>query len=98
MPPSDTQVQIVKDNLDDPEALPAVVYLCTGERRGEACAIQLRDIDFEENLIDVSKSVEFIGNRPHITVTKTEAGVRTVPLLSPLKQALQQLRSMSPET
>ena len=98
MPPSNTQVQIVKDNLDDLEALPAVVYLCTGERRGEACAIQLRDIDFEENLIDVSKSVEFIGNRPHITVTKTEAGVRTVPLLSPLKQALQQLRSMSPET
>lgn len=30
---------------------PTVVYLCTGERRGEACAIQLQDIDFSAGII-----------------------------------------------
>lgn len=33
-PPKDDQVQIVKNAIGDPDALPAIIYLCTGERRG----------------------------------------------------------------
>lgn len=38
-PPTEEQVQLVKDHYLDPDALPAVVFLCTGERRGEACGM-----------------------------------------------------------
>lgn len=98
LPPTDDQVQIVKDHHMDPDALPAVVFLCTGERRGEACAIQLKNIDFESNEIEIKNSVEHINNRPHLTVTKTDAGVRKIPLLSLLKESLEPMRNMPPET
>lgn len=97
-PPTEQQVQIVKEHYMEPDALAAVVYLCTGERRGEACAIQLKDIDFEKNVIHITKSVEHINNKPHVTTTKTESGVRQVPLLSMLKEALVPLRNLPPET
>lgn len=47
-PPTNEQVAVVKEHYLDPDALPAVAYLCTGERKGEMCAIQLRDIDFDK--------------------------------------------------
>lgn len=97
-PPKENQVEIVKNSVNDPEAIPAIVYLCTGERRGECCGIQLKDIDFENNIISISKAVEWISNQPHMTTTKTHAGIRQVPLLQLLKTALAPYREMSPET
>lgn len=94
LPPTKDQVQVVKDHYLDPDALPAVVYLCTGE----ACAIQLKDIDFKNNIIHTNKVVEHINNKPHITVTKTEAGIRAVPLLSMLREALMPLRNLPLDT
>ena len=71
-----------------PDALLPVAYLCTGERRGEMCAIQLKDIDFEKNTIRIYKTVTHKGNEPEIhDYTKTPAGVREVPLLSMLRDA-----------
>lgn len=93
-PPTDDQVQIVKKHYLDPDALPAVVFLCTGERRGEACGIQLKDIDFDKKIIYIRNSVEHIGNKPHITTTKTPAGVRQIPLLKMLEDALKPLRHL----
>lgn len=98
LPPTEEQVQIVKEHYLDPDALPAVLYLCTGERRGEACAIQLKDIDFTNNIIYTNKAVEHINNQPHITTTKTQAGIRAVPLLSMLRDALTPLRNLPPDT
>lgn len=97
-PPKEDQVQIVKNSIDDPDALPAIVYLCTGERRGEGCGIQLQDIDFDHNIIHITKAVEWISNQPRITVTKTSAGIRQVPLLKLLKDALESYRGLPPET
>ncbi len=98
LPPTDGQVQIVKDHHMEPDALPAVVFLCTGERRGEACAIRLEDIDFDANEIIITRAVEHINNRPHVTATKTEAGVRKIPLLSLLREALEPMRNMPSDT
>lgn len=91
LPPDAQQVQIVKDAALNPDmdSLLPILYLCTGERRGEACALTLGDIDFEKNIINVRRAVEWINNQPHFTVTKTEAGVRKIPLLNLLRQALQ---------
>lgn len=96
-PPTDEQVKIVKEHYLEPDALPAVVFLCTGERRGEACGVQIKDIDFDEKLIYITNSVEHIGNKPHVTTTKTPAGVRKIPLLKMLEEALKPLRKLPPD-
>ena len=70
------------------------IALYTGMRKGEILALQLQDIDFENDLITVSKSVGHKGNRPFIKGTKTEKGNRFFPLLSPLKEKLLPLKKI----
>ena len=72
---------------DHPWLFPLFALL-TGLRKGEILALQWKDIDFEQNTIEVTKSVEHISNRPHIKPPKTENGYRTVPLLNVLKERL----------
>lgn len=72
---------------DHPWLFP-LVSLLTGLRKGEILALKWSDIDFEENTIEVTKSVEHINNRPRIKSTKTEAGNRFVPLLKILRSKL----------
>lgn len=99
LPPTEEQIQIVKAHADDPDALLPVAYLCTGERKGEMCALQLRDIDFEERVIHITKSVEYQGNAPVLRdYTKTPAGIRTIPLLQLLSSALQPYRKYPKST
>jgi integrase len=64
------------------------LILYTGLRRGEALALTARDIDFKNNRITVNKSVYYEHNKPRIKQPKTDAGIRTVPLLLPLKEPL----------
>ena len=98
-PPTDDQVKVVKDHYLDPDALLAVVFLCTGERRGEACGIQLRDIDFEKKTISITKHIDHKGNQPYILDgAKTPAGVRKNPLLKMLEESLEPLRELPPKT
>lgn len=98
--PDDSLVQLVKDNYLDPDALLAVAYLCTGERRGEMLAIRLQDIDFAKKQIHICGSVSHAtGNRPVLRdYTKTPAGLRTIPLLSMFEEALEPYRTMPPGT
>lgn len=70
----------------------AFLILFTGCRLGEALALQMKDVDMKKNEIHISKSVAFHGNQPVIQSTKTENGIRTVPLLPPLKERLQELK------
>ncbi|MBQ8528493.1 MAG: site-specific integrase [Clostridia bacterium] len=65
--------------------------LMTGLRKGELLALQWRDIDFNNRIITVSKSLYYEGGA-HIKSTKTEAGTRIVPLLAPLAQKLLPLK------
>ncbi len=95
LPPTDEQVRIVLEHHLDPDALTPVAYLCTGERKGELCAITLGDIDFKKKTIRIAKQVEHINNYPYLRdYTKTDAGIRTVPLLAMLEEALQPIRHM----
>jgi integrase len=64
------------------------IAIYTGMRKGEILALTWEDIDFEKNVISVTKSVYHDGDRPFIKTTKTEAGTRLVPLLEPLKEKL----------
>lgn len=71
--------------------------LMTGMRRGEILALQWKDIDFDSNLISVTKSIYHEGNRPVVKAPKTEAGCRVVPLLEPLKNTLLAIETRHPD-
>lgn len=86
--PADDAIEAVKAGKDAPFGLFALVCLYAGLRRGEALALSYEDIDRKAGLIHVTKAVEYVGNNAHIKSPKTAAGVRDVPLLSPLADAL----------
>ena len=69
--------------------LPVLVMLYAGLRRGELLALDMSDIDLKKNLIHVTKAVRFLSNQPQIVSPKTDAGTRSVPILSPLRPFLQ---------
>lgn len=64
--------------------LMAAVFLYTGARRGEALALQYRDVDREQKQITIRLSVEHQANQPVIGAPKTENGFRILPLLPQL--------------
>lgn len=91
--PKDDAIEAVKAGGGAPFGLFALVCLYSGLRRGEALALRYEDIDRAAGVIRVTKSVEFIGNNPHLKQPKTAAGMRTVPLLEPLADVLPDKKS-----
>ncbi|MEG1863479.1 MAG: site-specific integrase [Oscillospiraceae bacterium] len=85
---TEEQIKIIEKGVDAPFGLFAYFLMYTGCRRGEALAVQFKDIDFESKLISISKSVYYEGNTPHIKSPKTEAGNRQVILLDCLAEKL----------
>lgn len=79
-------VDRIKAGVSLPFGLFAFLLMYTGLRKGEALA--LTDADFSDGSISVSKSLSWINNRPTIKQPKTAAGVRSVPVLSPLRAVL----------
>lgn len=70
-------------------ALAAMTMLYAGLRRGEVLALNIdTDVDFDKNIIHVNKAIHFDSNAPVIGTTKSEAGIRDVPLFPPLRAAL----------
>jgi integrase len=58
------------------------IYTYAGLRRGEAQALRVSDLDLDGNVIRVRRGWDqYEGEQP----TKTEAGVRDVPLIGPLR-------------
>ena len=85
---TDDEIKIVENSLDKDFGLLAFFLLYTGLRKGEALALTYGDIDRDNNLIRVTKSVEYIGNKAHVKEPKTKSGYRNVPLLDRLKECL----------
>lgn len=65
-----------------------LIQAFTGMRRAEILALHWEDFDWDNNLIKVSRSIEYVNNVPHEKKPKTDAGIREVSLLEPLKQRL----------
>lgn len=74
------------------------VALMTGMRKGEILALTWGDIDFEQNLIRVNKSLAHTGDVPFVKEPKTEAGKRVVPLLAGLKELLLSIKGNAKDT
>lgn len=64
----------------------------TGMRRGEICALKWSDIDWKNDLIRITEAVGFVDNQPFFKGTKTDAGTRTIPLLTQLREVLEPLK------
>ena len=86
--PDQTEINKVKNGLPCHFGLFAYFLLYTGLRRGEALAIEWKDIDFKNKVITVDKAIFFKNNKPELKSTKTTSGIRTVPLLTPLTNVL----------
>ena len=68
----------------------AMTMLYAGLRRGEAIAIDIdRDVDFASGTISVRGAKKRDGTHTVEGTTKTAAGIRTVPLFKPLRDALE---------
>lgn len=74
----------------------AMFLISTGFRRGEALAIQWKDIDNKANTITCSKSVSYKNSTAKVGETKTDNALRTVPLLPDLAAVLKKPKGAKP--
>ncbi len=83
--PSDDQIRTIFNNTDKPFGIFALFLLCTGLRKSEALALTWDDVDLSKKEIAVTKSLDYgIGASPTVKPPKTEAGIRTVPIVDVL--------------
>lgn len=86
---SSEQIEKIENNIHYPLfGLFAYFLLYTGCRRGEASALQWKDIDFENHIIHINKSVAYLSNNPSIKSPKTESGYRDIILTDNLANKL----------
>lgn len=89
MPPDKEQIALIKAHAaDEPFGLFAALIYYTGCRRGEALALTGADIDRKAKLIHIRRSVYYMSNAPYVKLPKTDAGIRSVPLLDALDKLL----------
>lgn len=94
--PTDDQIRQIFAAADAPFGLFPVFLLCTGLRKSEALALTWADIDLDDRLINVTKSIDYtIGANPTIKPPKTDAGTRTVPIIDLLYDRLLEARKRS---
>lgn len=81
------KIKTIKLNAQDKCFIYMLLY--TGLRRGEALALMKSDIDINSMIITVNKALVFKNNQSEIKYNpKTKAGMRTIPILEPLKETL----------
>ena len=91
--PSESDIDIVNENVDKPFGLMMYMALYTGLRRGELCALTWKDIDFDQKIIKVNKSIYWTDDHvPHVKSPKTASGEREVPLMDSLADLLLPLK------
>ncbi len=82
--PEQSDIEKVKQSYDCTFGAFAYWAMYTGLRRGELLALEWSDIDIENRVIHVTKSVYHINNKPRIKKPKTEISIGTVPILDAL--------------
>lgn len=86
--PTNSDISIINRSIDCTFGLFAYFLLYTGCRRAEVLALRWSDIDFDNKIITINKSLYWLGNIPHCKKPKTEAGTRTIVLLDTLSDVL----------
>lgn len=74
------------------------VLLGTGCRIGECIGLRWQDLDFEKRLININHSIVYYPDKKsgstimRVSLPKTEAGIRTIPMLDVVKDAFEMER------
>ena len=88
--PTDDQIRVIFENIDQPFGLFPLLLLCTGLRKSEALALTWDDVDLKNKVISITKSIDYtVGASPKIKAPKTEAGTRIVPIIDLLYDHLE---------
>lgn len=96
--PEDDIVNKIRSSVTTvPFGLFALFLMSTGFRRGEALAIQWKDIDLTAGTISCTKSVSHRTGAAVLSTTKTAAGIRSVPILPDLREHLTKPAESKPE-
>jgi integrase len=86
------EIVSILDKLPEPLRTAVELDAFTGLRRGELIGLQWQDIDFQDLVIHVRRSVVLMVHGS----TKTEASAKDVPLDAELAESLKRLRASSP--
>ena len=79
------------------------ILLGTGCRIGEALGLRWQDLDFENRVISINHSLVYYQTRDskkcmlRVSLPKTEAGIRTIPMLDIVKDAFEMLHEQQEE-
>ena len=96
----DKLIQYLNDNLDH-KKLGVLLALCTGIRLGELCALKWSDIDFDNRILSITKTLQRIKNtdpnsssktKMVITSPKSQKSIREIPLSSSLINILEKYK------
>ena len=88
---SPVQRELLLHILKDHRARPIVMtILYSGMRMGETLALFRKDVDFDNCIISVTKATEFYKSKPKTKNTKTERGIRDIPMPEILSNYLKQ--------
>ena len=87
--PEAVHVMVALLDESSPRDMAYMLAVTLGLRRGEICGLSWSDIDFENNIVDISHSLDNLGN---LRQTKTKSGMRLLPLSEDLRDALLKYR------
>ena len=94
----DNQIKEIIKNLSLLEAkdrIPLAILLYTGMRRVEMLALRWEDIDWKRRLVHVERAITFQDNQPVLGKTKSDAGIRAIPLEDELAGILKPYRQLN---
>ncbi|NCE75429.1 site-specific integrase [Anaerotruncus sp. X29] len=82
-----------------PEQIKVMFYLAiyTGLRKGELLALQWSDVDFDTDIVQVSKAVTIVAGKPVCKIPKTKTSRRSVSIPHSLTERLAALRQSQEE-
>ena len=95
--PQETRRALTKEerewvaNTPHKTQIAAMIMMYAGLRKGELIPLTWADINLNEGTIDVTKAVEYIGDKPQLKSTKTKSGIRTVFIPDILIEYLKQI-------
>lgn len=88
--PEDEIVKQIREKVDTAYfGMFAFFLICTGFRRGEALAVQWKDIDFKNGTITCGETISHRSGVAKTAPPKTDNGYRQVPLLPSLMEVLE---------
>lgn len=74
-------------NSTDERFLAAKILILSGLRRGELAALTWQDVDFENNVLHITKSYDY--HNEQLKLPKSKSGIRDVPMPLKLKNLLE---------